>query len=199
MESYFDSIYNESQAFGVIEVIAVVTALIYVVLAAQAKKLCFAFGLISSAIYVYLATELQFYFDSVINLYYVLMSFYGWFAWSKQKNLKQSGIQSMSKKMLYILLLVGLFVTIILAFSADRFSSASLPYLDAFTTVFAIIATWMVIKKYIENWLIWIIVDLIAMGMYFYKGLILTSFLFGIYTVIASFGYFKWKKQLIKS
>lgn len=199
MESYFDSIYNESQTFGIVEVIAVVTALIYVVFAAQAKKLCFAFGLISSAIYVYLATELQFYFDSAINLFYVLMSFYGWFAWSKQKNLKQSSIQSISKKMLYILLIVGLIVTILLAFSADRFSSASLPYLDAFTTVFAIIATWMVIKKYIENWLIWIVVDLIAMGMYFYKGLILTSFLFGIYTVIASFGYFKWKKQLIKS
>jgi nicotinamide mononucleotide transporter len=95
--------------------------------------------------------------------------------------------------------LSGISLTLILAFGAERFSTAELAYLDAFTTVFAIIATYMVVKKYIENWLIWIVVDLVASGMYFYKDLYFTSLLFLIYTLIAIFGYFKWKKLIVNS
>ena len=93
-------------------------------------------------------------------------------------------------------MIAGGTLTIVLAFVAEYFSNTQLAYLDAFTTIFAIIATFMVVKKRLENWLIWIVVDLVASGMYFYKELYFTALLFFTYTIIAIVGYFKWKKLL---
>ena len=197
MESFFDSISQESLAYGWLEIIAVFTAVIYVFLAAKTNRWCFFFGLISSAIYIYLATSLKFYFDSAINIYYVFMSFYGWFSWSNTSTGKLQGILKMPKKQFIIILSAGLLLTAILASIVDHFSDASLPYIDAFTTVFAIIATWMVVKKYLENWLIWIVVDLIAAAMYFHKNLFITAALFLLYAIISIVGYKKWKIQLV--
>lgn len=175
------------------EPIATVTAIIYVILASKANKLCFVFGLISSLILTYICYESQLYFDTSINVYYVFMSLYGWYAWSKPKNLIH-GINRVPRKILFLGIGAGVFISILLALVVDRFADPQLPYIDAFTTIFSIFATWMVIKKYIENWLIWIVVDLVAAGMYFYKNLYFISILFFVYTIIAVFGYFKWKK-----
>lgn len=186
---------QESLTYGWMESIAVLSALIYVYLASKGKRLCFLFGLISSAIYVYLTIQLKLYFDTFINSYYIYMSFAGWFAWKKQNN-GEIYVQKISTKRLRISLLIGFPLTLLLAFWADRYTDASIPYLDAFTTVFSIIATWMVVKKYLENWLFWIVIDSVAAGMYFYKELYLTALLFILYTIIAINGYFKWKKLL---
>lgn len=123
------------------------------------------------------------------------MSFYGWVSWSKAELKTESPIKKIDRTLLFIYLIAGTIITLVLASLATRFSSASLPYLDAFTTIFSVIATFMVVKKQLENWLFWIIIDLVAMGMYYYKGLYFTSLLFLIYTVVAIFGYYKWKKQ----
>lgn len=186
---------QESQAYGWWESIAVLSAIVYVYLASKGRRLCFLFGLISSAIYVYLTIELKFYFDTFINTYYIYMSFAGWFAWKKQKG-GEIVVQKLPNKILSLSLLIGFPLTLLLAFWADRYTDASIPYLDAFTTVFSVIATWMVVKRYLENWLFWIIIDSVAAAMYFYKELYLTALLFLIYTIIAFNGYFKWKKLL---
>jgi len=197
MESLIDSIFQEGQAYGSLEIIAVITAIIYVILAAKANRWCFLYGLISSLIYIYLATSLKFYFDTAINMYYVFMSFYGWLSWSKATKKDPLAIISMPKKQLSLLITSAGLLTISLAYFADKISDASLPYIDAFTTVFAILATWMIVKRHAESWLIWIVVDSIAAAMYFYKGLFLTSLLFIFYTVISILGYQKWKRQVV--
>ncbi len=178
-----------------LEIIAVATALIYIFLAAKSNRWCFLFGLISSAIYIYITFELAYYFDVLINTYYVGMSFYGWIEWGKT-NQSTISIKQMSKKLLIILLSTCLILSISMAFVISQFSNASLPYLDAITTFYSLLATWMVVKKYIENWVIWIAIDFIAAGMYFYKELYLTGLLFLVYSIIAIFGYRNWKKQL---
>jgi len=193
MQEILASLYTEGEAFSWLEIIGVLTALVYVALAAKSNRICFLFGLLSSLIYIYLATVSKFYFDSFINGYYVLMSVYGWFAWTSKKGLPT--IRSLSKVEFIILITTGLCIAFILAFIAESYSDASLAYFDAFTTIFAIIATWMVVKRYLENWLIWIVVDFVAAGMYYYKELYLTSLLFAIYTIVAIFGFFKWKKS----
>lgn len=199
MLDFWTKLINEASVFNTLEITAVVSALIYVALATKGNRWCFLFGLISSAIYVYITYQLNFFFDVGINCYYIIMSFYGWFAWSNNSNNAKLQVKKTPKRLLPIFALSGISLTLIFAFGAERFSTAELAYLDAFTTVFAIIATYMVIKKYIENWLIWIVVDLVASGMYFYKELYFTSFLFLIYTLIAIFGYFKWKKLIVNS
>jgi nicotinamide mononucleotide transporter len=186
---------QEGLTYGWLESIAVLSALVYVYLASKGNRLCFIFGLISSAIYVYLTIQLKFYFDTFINSYYIYMSFAGWFAWKKQNN-GEIAVQKLTTKKLNLSLLIGFPLTFLLAFWADQYTDASIPYLDAFTTVFSIIATWMVVKKYLENWLFWIVIDAVAAGMYFYKELYLTALLFILYTIIAINGYFKWKRLL---
>jgi nicotinamide mononucleotide transporter len=124
------------------------------------------------------------------------MSFVGWAMWSKNKNKIEEQVKSIPNKTFLTYSIIGGIATLIFGFIAFKSSDASLPFIDSFTTVFAIIATIMVVKKQIENWLIWIIVDGAGIGMYFYKELYFTSFLFLIYTIIAIRGYQKWKKQL---
>jgi len=124
------------------------------------------------------------------------MSFYGWYSWTKNSPSKQLRVKSLKKSNLIVLILGGISLSILLAFTVDRFSDAELPYLDAFTTVFAIVATWMVVKRMVENWIIWVVVDFIGIFMYSYKELYITSLLFTFYTVVAVFGYFSWRKTL---
>lgn len=198
MTDFLNHLFAVNSVAEFLEIIGVVTAIVYVILAAKGNKWCFLFGFISSVIYVYLSYTLKFYFDFGINVYYVFMSFYGWYMWSNERKEKVITIQQLSIKKLLIVCSLGLIITVSLASLATRFSDADLPYLDAFTTVFSIIATYYVVKKHIENWLIWVVVDLVACYMYYYKELHLTSCLFFVYTVIALFGYFKWKKLLAK-
>lgn len=195
MTELINQLVKESSNFSLLELIAVLTALAYIALASIGNKWCFLFGFISSAIYVYLATVLKYYFDSFINFYYLVMSVYGWLVWSKKGKGKDLAINSMPIKNLIRWLLLALAISLLLGFVAS-YTDAALPYWDAITTVYAILATYLVVKKVLENWLIWIGVDFIAMIMYFEKELLLTAALFLIYTVIAFHGYFKWKKAL---
>tara|TARA_B110000503_G_scaffold143769_1_gene248335 strand:- start:872 stop:1477 length:606 start_codon:yes stop_codon:yes gene_type:complete len=192
----WQKVLTEIEVFNTMEIIAVITALIYIFLASKGNRWCFLFGLISSSIYVYITLKLNFLFDVGINAYYVIMSFYGWFAWSKQSNPSALEVEKISSKKLILTITVGTITFLTLATIANKYSSAELPYFDAFTTVFAVIATYMVVKRQIENWLIWIVVDAIAAGMYFYKELYFTTLLFMVYTIVAVFGYLKWIKLL---
>ena len=124
------------------------------------------------------------------------MSIYGWLNWKSNTEQGELKVSKIRPKTLFVWIVAGLILNILLAEFATRFSDASLPYLDAFTTIFAILGTYLVIKRKIENWLIWIVVDFIASGMYYYKELYLTSLLFFAYSIVAIFGYFNWKKQL---
>lgn len=175
-----------------LEGIAVLTALIYVVLAAKTKRICFLFGFISSAIYIYICLGLKFYFDALINLFYVVVSIVGWFKWKSSS--PENFVLSLKKSVVFLTIIFGLALTIVLAVFADRFSNASLPYLDAFTTVFSLIASYLLLKRYKVNWLFWIIIDLVAAYMYYVKALELTSLLFLFYTVLAAYGYYSWHK-----
>ena len=178
------------------EFVAVVTALIYIYFAAKEKNICFLFGLISSLIYVYISFQARYYFDSFLNAYYVVMSIVGWFNWRSHGNHQSAVIKKLTHGKLAMLILGGLLLSFVLGYFTDRNTDASLAYLDSFTTVFALIATWMVVEKYIENWLIWIVVDGIGIGMYFWKELYFTAGLFLIYTIIVIIGYFEWKKKM---
>lgn len=175
-----------------LEGIAVVTALIYVVLAAKTKRSCFIFGFVSSAIYIYICLKFNLYFDTLINLFYVIVSIIGWFNWNSSTS--EDFVLSLDHKKTIYIILGGLTLTAGLAVFAERFSNASLPYLDAFTTVFSLIASYLLLKRYKINWLFWIIIDLVAAYMYYIKELELTSALFLFYTLLAAYGYYNWGK-----
>ncbi len=175
----------------------VITALIYVALASAGKRLCFVFGLISSLVFVDILFSAKLYFESIINIYYVVMSIIGWFTWKEDDGHVHPVLMRNSR---FILIAgIGILASLVLGYFASSFTDASLSYLDSFTTVMAIIATWMMVRKVIQNWLIWIVADGVSIGMFYYKDLIPMSILFGVYTLIAVYGFVNWKKLMTTS
>ena len=119
------------------------------------------------------------------------MAFYGLKTWNKEKSLKINDWKISTHLIIFI---IGSVLTFISGFTLSYFTDSSLPTIDSFTTIFSMIATYMVIKRVISNWLYWIIIDLVSIYIYDYKGLYLTALLFIIYAIIAVFGYFNWIK-----
>jgi nicotinamide mononucleotide transporter len=180
-----------------IEWTAVITALIYVYLASVANRLCFLFGLISSVLLVYICFTDHLYFDTFINIYYIVMSVVGWYLWQGDQEILN--VREMSGKTFLVFCLVGLVVFLGLGYAFDQYTGASMAYIDSFTTVFAVIATWMMVERFLENWIIWIVADAIAIYLYMVKGHYPIALLFLVYTVIAVFGYYNWKRILVKT
>ena len=98
--------------------------------------------------------------------------------------------------MLLVLLIATLFLTIISGYILTNFTESTLPWWDAFTTSASIVAMWMLARKILENWLFWVVIDLVSMGMYIYKGLFPTVVLFFVYSTVAIVGYFEWRKDI---
>lgn len=196
MDLSWESWLNDFANYGWWEIPAVATAILYVILAAQKNKWCFLFGLISSSIYIYLTVQLKLYFDSFINAYYVFMSVYGWIVWNKVSDHEDIPIEKLGWRKLSTYSAIALSLSLIIGYWAENYTDDSLPYWDSFTTIFALMATYWVVKRILENWILWIVVDLACVFIYLFKGLPLTSALFLTYTVIAVYGYMNWKKKL---
>lgn len=196
MAEQFQQYLLEFSLISFLEILAVVTALIYVYLAARAKVSCFIFGFISSAIYIYICFAYKLYFDTLISIYYTVMSVVGWWMWKKPEKAGHNvAISYLGQRKIILLSIIGLLSVAILGSLAKNLTDASLPYLDSFTTVFAVIATFMLVKKQIENWIFLGVIDAASIGMYFSKELYFTSFLYLVYTIIAINGFLSWKNK----
>ena len=175
------------------EWLGVISALIYVYLATKGYRSCFIFGLISSVVFVQICFSEKLYYDTLINSYYIIMSFYGWWSWKNDSgHLRVVSLDWKRFSFHSILILIGcLFV----GFLSQTYTQASMPYLDSFTTISAIVATWLMVKKILQNWLIWIMADTVSIYMYYVKEHHPMAILFLVYTVIAVYGYFQWKQK----
>lgn len=173
------------------------TAMLYVILAAIENVWCWLFGILSSLLSVYLCYSSQLFLESGLQFFYVAVGFYGWYEWLHgSPGKKNLFIQTSSKKQIGVYILISCILWIPFGYMAKNFSTQVLPYLDAFITSFSIVATWMVAKKKIENWLFWIIIDAAAIILYAKRDFYLIAFLYFIYTILACLGYFSWKKKL---
>lgn len=184
-----------------LETAGVISALLFTILAAYEKRACWPFGFISSMIYVYLCVEIKLYQDAIINVYYAAMAVYGWWSWGKisQNNYLKLTIQVLNNKLRVKYLMVGLFFTLISGCFFYLFTDASYPFADAFTTVFAFLATWLQARKKIENWIVFFLVDAVSAVLYFQKSLYITSLLFVLYTLLCAFAWNRWKQKIKRS
>lgn len=145
------------------------------------------------------------YADMILQIYYLVVSVMGWMIWRNRQEVEHqetTQILKTSKQMVLKLLLAFVILYAALAWalikvpSMINIAASDMPYWDAFTTAASFVATWMLAKKLIEQWLIWIVVDFVAMAMYLYKGLYITAILFVVYTVMAIWGYYAWLRHL---
>ncbi len=182
-----------------VEIFGMISGLVYIFLEIKEKLFMWPVGIITSAFYIIVFFTSKFYADMGLQVYYLVISIYGWIYWhrgNQKSQTKKLQVTRLTKKTAFILLLFTFGLFIIMSFILKKYTDSPLPYWDSFTTALSVTATWMLAKKIIEQWLIWIIVDLVSMGLYIYKHLYPTAFLFLVFTILAFVGYLEWKKQI---
>ena len=184
----------------VLESLAVVTAIMYLILAAKEDVRCWYAALISSILYFYIMLQAGLLMEGGLQIFYVFMAVYGWMQW-KDTNNKTSSLKISSWNKTTHLIIISFVITLSLisGIFLEKFTNAALPFLDALTTWGAIASTYMVAKKVIENWFYWFVIDSISIYLFISRELFLTAFLFLIYLVIIIYGYRSWKKLLKNS
>lgn len=179
----------------IIEGVGAVLAIAYLLLALKQNKLCWFAWIASSILYLYVMYQAGLYMESLLQVFYLCMGFYGLSQWSKTINNNQNtyvDLWSIGNHIFAISLIIVLsFLSGILL---SNFSNAALPFIDAFTTWGAIVASYMVAKKILENWIYWFVIDFISVFIFASRGLYFTSALFVTYLVIIYFGYKSWSK-----
>ena len=203
MIEYFFSQYETYTTFNIfLEITAVIFGLFSVWYAKKDNILVFPTGLVSTFIYAYLLWQWELLGDSMINGYYFIMSIYGWYHWTRKKgDAIEFPIATMTNKekitAIFIFVLTIVFVIIVYLYF-NKFTSWY-SYVDTFLTAVFFVGMWLMAKRKIENWIFWIIGDIISIPLYFAKGYTFTSFQFLIFTIIAVYGYLEWKKILNNS
>ena len=182
-----------------LEIIGTIIGLIYLWLEYRASIYLWIAGIVMPAVYVFVYYEAGLYADFGINIYYLLAAAYGWAVWKHGKHKERNTelpISTLPLKYLPTLAVVLVVAFVAIAWVLIRFTDSTVPWLDSFTTALSIIGMWMLARKYVEQWWAWILVDVVCCGLYIYKDLYFTSVLYGLYAIIAIFGYFKWKRMM---
>lgn len=193
---FFEILYNNILDSSYLEVIAVIFGLLSVWFAKKENILVFPTGIVSVLIYVYICFFAKLYADMGINFVYFVMSIYGWYMWSRKDEMKKVlPISFCSVKEHIINIVMFVFFFIVLSYVLKNFTDSNVPIWDSLTTAIFIVGMWLMALKKIENWIVWIIGDIISIPLYFYKGLVFTSLQFTIFLIIAFLGYIEWKKK----
>jgi len=182
-----------------IEVLGAILGILYIFLSIRQNILTWPTGLLTSVLYIYVFFQAKFYADMVLQFYYVFISIYGWYYWIKggQKvKKKEAPVTRINRNTFFMLIPATMIIYIIILYILTHYTDSPVPFMDSLTTALSIVATWMLARKIIEHWLIWIFVDAVSTGLYIYKELWATSVLFTVYTVMAVIGYLEWKKGL---
>jgi nicotinamide mononucleotide transporter len=176
-----------------LEAAAVVLGITYLVLAVRENLWCWYAAFASTAIYLFLFWDVNLLMESALQVYYLVMAVYGWWQWQHGAGADGQLAITRWRRKSHLLAISG-----VLAISAasgillQQYSSAALPFLDSFTSWGAVLTTWMVTRKVLENWLYWLVIDTVSIYLYLDRELYLTAALFAVYIVIAVFGFRQW-------
>ena len=180
----------------ILEISGVIFSLLYLILLIQEKIVCWLFGIISSAISIWLFLRLQLYSESILYIYYVIIGVYGYYTWHKKDNLNEDlKISKWSLPPHLITLIVGVFAGYGLGYYFDNYTDAQNAYFDAYTTIFSFIASYMEVKKILSTWILWIIINGATIFLYYSRGLDIYGLLTVVYFITSFIGYFNWKKK----
>lgn len=190
----FDQLVEMAKQTSEIEWLAVFFLITYVWLMARKNILAWPMGIAGSALYIWICYSTHLFFDAVLQVVYVGFGIYGWMKWNTAGTDFPIQKWSIQKSMKWII--IGLVLVGVLGWLADTFTTQQSPFVDAFIFVFSLIATYMTAEKILENWMFWIVVDGVAVGLFFSKDLYLTSVLYVLYTVLATIGWLRWRKEI---
>lgn len=203
MNHIFDLLFSQYSGYDTLDIILEITAVIFGFLSVWYSKQIniwvFPTGIISTLIFVYLLYKWELLGDMMINAYYFAMSIYGWYIWTRKvDNLEVTPISRTTKKekitSVFIFISTLSFVYAVYI-TFDKWTSW-VAYVDTITTAIFFVGMWLMARRKIENWIFWIVGDIISVPLYFYKGYTFSSFQYLGFTIIAIYGYLAWKKHL---
>jgi nicotinamide mononucleotide transporter len=192
-----DSVMAAARAMSPWEAAAVVLLIAYLVLAIRQNLWCWAAAFAGTCIYLVLMYQARLYMESVLQVFYLVMAVYGWYQWRHGPGPdNELPITTWAPRQHVLAITTILALAFVTGTVFDRYSDAALPYLDSFTTWGAIVATWMVARKILENWIYWFVIDSVSIYLYVNRELHLTALLFVLYLVLIVFGYLAWRREL---
>lgn len=199
IEFFFSQYKNYPTYEIVLELTAIFFGLLSVWMSKKNNILVFPTGLINTSIYVFLLWKWSLLGDMMINAYYFIMSIYGWYIWSRKKGDQAeypiATINNEEKKRAVLLFVATIIFVVLVYLFFNKFTNW-MSYLDTFITGIFFVGMWLMAKRKIENWIFWIIGNIISIPLYFAKGYTFTSLQYLIFTIIAYYGYLEWKKIL---
>jgi len=198
MHEIFSQLYSNILDTSWLEVVAVIFGILSVWFARKENIWVYPTGIVNVLVYVYLCFYAGLYADMAINAFYFVMSVFGWYNWSRRDaSLHHVPITTLSLKqwLLYILVIIVSYSVIYYVLS--NFTDSTLPKFDSFTTSLFIVGMWLMAIKKIENWLLWILGDVLVIPMFAIKGLAFTSVQYIVFLVLAITGYIEWRKRIL--
>ena len=196
MQELLNSIITTWHGITPVEFWAVITSIAYAWLASRNNIWCWLFGIASPILTMY---ALYFYFnlyaEVILQFYYIGMAIYGFYTW-KFGGIKHSEkpIEVWPVKKHILIIITGLLLSVILGYVLKNYTDAASTYVDSFTTVFAVFATYMTARRLLENWIYWIVIDTVSIFLYAGRGGHFFALLFVAYTIIAIYGFYNWRK-----
>jgi nicotinamide mononucleotide transporter len=194
---FFSDLVEQAQAFSQLEIIAVLLAVAYLLLAIRQSIWCWYCAGASTAIYIGLFIDAKLYMESVLNGFYFVMAIYGWFVWRAGRD-SHDALPVTRWPLRIHGMAIGLVILLstINGYLLSRYTDAAFPYLDSLTTWSAIWATFLVARKVLENWWYWLVIDIASVFIYLARDLPLTSMLFVVYVIMIPFGLLSWSRSM---
>lgn len=206
MSPIFDFLFGQYAEYDTLDIFLEITAVIFGLLSVWFSKQnniwVYPTGMLSTSIYVYLLLKWGLLGDMLINGYYFIMSVYGWYVWTRKVDTENvtpithtTPKENKTSFVIFIATIVFVFVIYQLFQKWNDWTA----YVDTATTAIFFVGMWLMAKRKVENWLYWIVGDLISIPLYFYKGFTFTSLQYFIFTILAIYGYRAWKKNIDKN
>ena len=186
----------------VLQIVGTLLGLLYLWLEYKANIWVWIVGAIMPMVHGVLYLQSGIYADAVMQLYYVAAGIYGLIVWLRgaKREEQRVDIQHTPKKWIFPLVSIYVLLHVLLYFVLTEFTDSRVPFFDSMSTALSVVAMWMLSRKLVEQWLVWLVVDMISVGLYLYKGIPITAMLYTLYCALAIAGYMRWRKQvLIKS
>lgn len=197
MTELFDALRGSLAALSTLELLAVLLAVAYLLLAIRQNRACWWCAVASAGLYIKLMYDAGLYMESALQVFYIGMAVYGWWMWRPNQSLDDGRVVTNWPLAFHVL---PIFTIVLLTLSSGAvlslYTDAAFPYADSFTTWGAVVATWLVARKVLQNWHYWFVIDAISVYLYASRELLLTAILFSVYLLLIIIGYRAWRAAL---
>ena len=200
LDFLFEPYTEYSRVFILLETAAVILGFLSVWFSKQNNILVYPAGMISTSIYVYILFNFGLIGDMLINAYYFFISIYGWYFWSLSHegvSLNKISYMNFNDYKITVILFLSAIIFVFVVYDFFNMWNNIIAYIDTITTAIFFVGMWLMARRKIENWLFWIVGDIISIPLYYHKGLALTSLQYLVFTFIAIAGYITWKKEFL--